>query len=517
MNHVRAIIASVKQQWKLTVTGVSSVMNYVNYMPMIVVFAWIASNNADASVMTYLLVGGPLMVIWNGSIFQIGWSLNSELYGRTLEFAIMSRTPIILVLFGKALAMILFGLPSAIAAFGIILLVSRKTPQVDNLGLLIISALFVVAGIAIISLLFAPMNVLVGGRAGFFNPIIPFGTVLSGFVFPVDRLPLSLNILARFFPTSWAMDGVRLSIQGSARLEEVASYWLMSVLLFAVWVVMTYYRTSRSLLELHLKGGTMYNFVQQAYTTYNGLFAWLSVPGFISNVFVRPMGMVVLYAVLGRFAGNPVAVQDFVLGIATYTMVQLTFPAICQSYTYDRGFGTLAFMYASPASRFVNYISRMVFHYPSALLAFGASLAAASLIVEIGFGTVNWAVLIVALFVTAATITAFAQFIGIFAIVLRDWVNIQNVSCGILLILSGMIIPLGVFPEWVQELAKLLPTTNGLMAIRGAFAGAGFPEVVASIVREAATSLVYFALAFACFLSFERVAKQSGVLDLESF
>lgn len=240
MNHVRAIIASVQQQWKMTLTGVSSVMMYVNYLPMVVVFAWIASKNADSSVMTYLLIGGPLMVIWNGSIFQIGWSLNSELYGRTLEFAIMSRTPIILVLFGKALAQILFGIPSACAAFVIILLVSRQAPQVDNLGLLIISALFVIAGITVISLLFAPINVLVGGRAGFFNPIIPFGTVLSGFVFPVDRLPLSLNVVARLFPTSWAMDGVRLSIEGNVAIEEVASYWLMSVLLFAVWLGMTY-------------------------------------------------------------------------------------------------------------------------------------------------------------------------------------------------------------------------------------------------------------------------------------
>jgi ABC-2 type transport system permease protein len=241
MAHVRAVIAALVQQWKMTVTGVSSLIMYVSYLPMVGVFAWIADRNADSSVLTYLLVGAPLMVIWNGSIFQIGWSLNSELFGRTLEFVTMSKTPMIIVLLGKALAQILFGFPAAAVAFGMILVIARTPPHVNNMGLLLVSSLFVITSITIISLLFAPVNVLVGGRAGFFNPIIPFGAVLSGFLFPVDRLPGPLQLVARLLPTSWAMDGIRHSVEGTESLWPVATSWLVCGLLTVVWAGLTYF------------------------------------------------------------------------------------------------------------------------------------------------------------------------------------------------------------------------------------------------------------------------------------
>jgi len=261
----------------------------------------------------------------------------------------------------------------------------------------------------------------------------------------------------------------------------------------------------------------MYNFIVQAYALYKGLFYWLSVAGFISNVFVRPIALVLMYALLGRFAGNPVAVQDYVLGVAAYTMVIIVIPGITQSYTYDRGLGTLAFLYASPANRFANFLSRTVFHYPNALLSFATSLITAWLIVGLNFGVVNWAGFIVALLVTAASIAAFGQFLGIFAIIFRDWSNVQTVAVGVLLILTGTIIPLTVFPLGVQEGLKLLPITNGLAAIREAFTGISLSEISGNILREILTGMVYFAVGYAGFLLFERVAKRRGTLELEAF
>jgi len=261
----------------------------------------------------------------------------------------------------------------------------------------------------------------------------------------------------------------------------------------------------------------MYNFIVQAYALYKGLFYWLSVAGFISNVFVRPIALVLMYAVLGRFAGNPVAVQDYVLGVASYTMVMIVIPGLTQSYTYDRGQGTLAFLYASPANRFANFLSRMVFHYPNALLSFATSLITAWFIVDLNFGAVNWAGFFVALLVIAASIAAFGQFLGIFAIIFRDWSNVQAIAVGMLLILTGMIIPISIFPAGVQELVKLLPITNGLVAMRDAFIGLPLNQISGSILREMVTGIVYFTIGYTGFVVFERVAKQRGTLDIETF
>jgi len=240
MNQIRAMIASLLHQWKITFADITSLSMYIMNLPMVIIFAWIAHRNPDPSVLTYLLIGAPLMAIWNGSVFYIGNSLRRELEGRTLDFVMTSRTPVLVVLFGDALAQILFGIPAAAISFGTMLLVTRTLPGVDNVGLLIPSLFFVILGITVNSLLFAPLMVLVGGRAGFFNPIIPFGTILSGFVFPVDRLPVALEVIARLLPTSWAMNGIRLSVQGPKSFWLVASSWLMCILMSVVVFGITY-------------------------------------------------------------------------------------------------------------------------------------------------------------------------------------------------------------------------------------------------------------------------------------
>jgi ABC-type polysaccharide/polyol phosphate export permease len=261
----------------------------------------------------------------------------------------------------------------------------------------------------------------------------------------------------------------------------------------------------------------MYNFIVQAYSTYRGLFQWLNWAGYLSNVVFRPIAIMMMYSILGRFAGNPAEVQSYVLGVAAYSMVLIIVPSITQSYTNDRGYGTLAFLYASPASRFVNFCSRITLHYPNALISFAASLITASLLVHMDFSLVNWGAFILAIALTGVSIAAFGQFLGIFAIILRDWGNVQTISTGLLLILTGVIIPVTVFPAAMQELVKLLPMANGLIAIREVFIGASLSEVAGSVAREIITGLVYFGTAYFGFVTFERVAKKRGTLEIEAF
>lgn len=261
----------------------------------------------------------------------------------------------------------------------------------------------------------------------------------------------------------------------------------------------------------------MYNFFVQAWATYKGLFYWLNWSGYISSILLRPVVVVVMYSILGRFALNPEAARDFALGITVYSMLFALLGGIVQSYSYERVLGTLSFLYVSTANRLVNFLSRAVFHYPNALLSFTTGIITAWLITGMDFGPVNWTGFIVALLVTAASITAFVQFLGIFVIVLRDWLNTFGLILGLLLVFTGIIIPVSVFPPALQEFCRILPITNGLSAVRLAFAGAVFSEVSLLILREALTCLVYYTIAFAGFRLFEHVARRLGTLEMETY
>ncbi len=260
----------------------------------------------------------------------------------------------------------------------------------------------------------------------------------------------------------------------------------------------------------------MYNYFIQAYATYKGLFYWLNWSGYISNVFLRPVVVVLTFALLGRFALNPEAARDYALGVGIYSMVFILAGGITQSYAYDRSQGTIAFFFVSTANRLVNYLSRMLLHYPNALLVFFFGFATACLVVDIDFGLVKWASFIVAVLVTAASIAAFGQALGVVTIAVRDWFNTFGPILGILIALSGVIVPLSVFPPVVREMCRLLPMTNGLAATRLAFTGGAWPDVWPLVLREALTGLVYLFLGYLGFLLFERVVRNKGSLELES-
>lgn len=230
VNQLRAMLASVIQQWKQISFSFGNLGFYLATIPMAAVFTWIAMQRGDSEVLAYLSIGLPLMTVWSGVSFRIGYTLTTELSNQVLQFVYISRTPVIIVSLGKALAQVLWGLPTGIISFMVIFLMTRTLPDISNPTALVISLLLVVAGITVASLFFSPMMVLVGGRGGFFNTIIPFGLVLSGFLFPIDRLPVVLKVLARLMPTSWAMDGVRLSLGTGGSWPEIFGSWGMCLL-----------------------------------------------------------------------------------------------------------------------------------------------------------------------------------------------------------------------------------------------------------------------------------------------
>ncbi len=261
----------------------------------------------------------------------------------------------------------------------------------------------------------------------------------------------------------------------------------------------------------------MKHFWSQVYTTYVGLFGWLNWFSYISTVVFRPVVLMIIYSVLGRFTGSPDAVRSYSLGIAAYTMAVIILPGITQCYTYDRSGGTLSFMFASPTNRMENYLARAVLHYPNGLLSFTSTLVTAWIMVGLNFSTVDWGGFIVCILVIAFSLTALGEFLGTFAIVFRDWSNIQTVFVGLILVFSGVIIPLDIYPVPVREIARLLPVTNGLVSLNSSFNGNPLGAAFGYILREGLTGLVYLVAGYIGFHLFEIEAKKKGTLEQETF
>jgi ABC-2 type transport system permease protein len=234
-------------------------------------------------------------------------------------------------------------------------------------------------------------------------------------------------------------------------------------------------------------------FLIQSLATYKALFGWLSTASYISNVIIRPALMVLLFGFVGRFASDQEGAAYYVLGRVLYSIVWIHIAGIVQSFFYERMFGTASPLFATPFNRFTNYVSRGVFHFPNGLVAAGVSLLVAWPIFGLAMGEVNWLPALSALMAVTASSVMFALFTGSIAMSVRDYDAVYPAFAGVLLVLTGSVIPVSYLPDALYGVSQILPLTHGREAFRAAFAGAGFEVVASDIGLELIIGLGYLA------------------------
>ena len=183
-------------------------------IPLAVVLAWIASKGSSSVPINYLLVGVLLMSIWNRVAIRLGWTITGDILVGTYDYIATARTPLALVVFARALAISVLGTLSGLLPILVIAWISRQTIQVSEPWLLSLAIATGALSVVSVSIIFAPLFLLVRGREGFFNVIRPLGVVLGGFFYPVAFLAPGVEVLARVLPAAWAMDAVILALDG---------------------------------------------------------------------------------------------------------------------------------------------------------------------------------------------------------------------------------------------------------------------------------------------------------------
>lgn len=201
-----------------------------------IVVGYIAGQDTNAAATSYAFFGVALSMVWNWGVFRTGWSMANEHAAGTLDLLMTTRTPVALIMLGKALAIMTFSSLSGAVAFFAAVGISRQLPSPEDAVLFLLAGSTALASVIVTCFLFAPFSFLVGVRGGFFNALMPFGCLVSGFLHPVGILPFSLELISRLLPTAWAMQAVVDSIEGegsrgSILLDLTVAFGLNAALL----------------------------------------------------------------------------------------------------------------------------------------------------------------------------------------------------------------------------------------------------------------------------------------------
>lgn len=240
MGHLYAIRGAYFQQLRMLMDLGDYVGTVFLAAPIIGAVIWIASQGIGAIPSPYLSVGIFLTVVWVLILFRIGFSLAMEFFLGTLDHTLISPTPLFGIMIGKVAAFITIAIPPGAVSSALALLVSQESIDVVSPGLTAVSAGFAVLGAVAVTYTLAPLFLL-SRNAGYFSaPFAHLGMVLGAFLYPVSLLPTGVEVVARFMPTPWAMDGVMRSIESGGMSWRYAGDWGMALLVSLAYLGLTY-------------------------------------------------------------------------------------------------------------------------------------------------------------------------------------------------------------------------------------------------------------------------------------
>jgi ABC-2 type transport system permease protein len=254
LNYARASRAAFHQQWREQMTLSGSLAPMLSAIALAVGVGWIIGGSENPTALSHALVGVPLMGLWQMGAFRTGWVLEGERFQGTIDLMLTTRTPVSLVVFSKTLAIMASQAVTAAIALLILLSFAGELISVGHLPSLFISTMLAIGGVVAVSFVFAPLLFLVGGRGGYFNAIMPLGTVLSGFLYPTGLLPGAFEVIARFLPTAWAMEGVVRTTRGESYTVALLTDWLLAAVLIGAFLSLSIWLFRKAEMRVRVSG-----------------------------------------------------------------------------------------------------------------------------------------------------------------------------------------------------------------------------------------------------------------------
>lgn len=253
-------------------------------------------------------------------------------------------------------------------------------------------------------------------------------------------------------------------------------------------------------------------YLAQAWLAYHSRFAITNPFGYFTAKFGFAFFLMIFFIFMAKYLGitDPqfIIIGNIILIPANGSMCGLTL-----SIGDERQWGTLSYVLGSPASRALIFLGKSFFYVLDGFLTGLVGIAIAALIFHINFSQINFRLLILSVFLLAATSTGTGFIFGSISLITRDGWTILQTFLSLLYILVGVNFPVEALPKFFQLVGYSLPLTRGLLAARMALDGAVWQSVQGLLVGELFVGGLYILLGYAMFLLIERRSTQSGTLD----
>ena len=251
----------------------------------------------------------------------------------------------------------------------------------------------------------------------------------------------------------------------------------------------------------------------QTYLGYKARFHWSTPSAYILNAVMVSVFMMLGFGFLAAFALDPGLTRQIVVGMSVNGAMLLLANEVTLGFYREKWTGTLPTVFLPPGSRYVHYFARGIVHYHNAFFTIAMGFLAGVLILDLDFSNANWGTLLASVFLIVTALIMFSLFLGSLTLLLRDWQNLYMVALGIIVGLTGVVVPVSSLPPVFEGIAQILPISHGLIALHDSITGTSFSEVRGDLIAEALVGLGYALAGYLGFIFAERELKRRGRME----
>lgn len=257
----------------------------------------------------------------------------------------------------------------------------------------------------------------------------------------------------------------------------------------------------------------MIAFVENATISFRALYRWLTPSAYLATRIITPIEEMLVFGLLAMYAGGAGTVQYMVIGNC---VVQVVIGGLAAANTVaeERGLGTLPLLLASPVNRLVNYLQRGTLHIVDSLVSVVVAFVIAATLFDIDFSRTDWVSVAASVLVATFSSVCLGLLLGSLALAYADFFLVLNLLWLVILLGTGVNVPVSALPGWLQPISQALPFTRSLQAAREAIEGAGLSTVSGLLLVELALAVAYLAVGYAVLVRLERLAKRRGTFEL---
>lgn len=240
---------------------------------------------------------------------------------------------------------------------------------------------------------------------------------------------------------------------------------------------------------------------------------------FVGTAMPRYVFQAAFFVLLARFAGGPELMRFALLGNAIQIAVNMGLSSMSSVVEDEKWVGTLPILIAVPSNKLPALVGRGMVSIAEGLLAIGIALGGTLLLFgavfeAAPFDPIRLLLAVPLVLLIVLSVGGLGLLIGSATLPTRIGTLMSNLGAYVMMILTGVNFPVAALPGWLQIVARLLPVTNGLEAVRAIIDGARYADVLRLVGAEALVMVAYFAAGYLVFELRLRTARAQGTLEL---